>query len=42
MFEEVKNIDRVRNVIKRHKKAQFKINWPHFIMREDTGFPETF
>ena len=42
MFEQVKDIDRVRNIIQRHKNAQFKINWPHFIMREDTGFPSSF
>jgi nicotinamide-nucleotide amidase len=42
MFEEVKNIDRVQNIIKRHNASKFKIEWPHFIMREDIGFPEHF
>ena len=42
MFEEIKDIEKIKNVIQRHKNTKFKTKWPHFIMREDTGFPEKF
>jgi len=41
-YEKIKDIERVKNVIKRHENALFKINWPHFISREDIGFPDTY
>ena len=35
-------IDRVKKIIQRHKNALFKINWAHYIKREDIGFPNKY
>ena len=42
IFEEVKGIVRVRNVIRRHERMKFKMNWPHFITREDLKLKNKF
>ena len=42
MFKRVRKLERVDNVIQRHENALFKINWPHFVTREETGLPDSF
>jgi len=41
-YEQIKNVPRVAAILKRNKALQFKINWPHFIEREEIGFPDQF
>ena len=42
MYEDIKDLEKVKNIIKRHENAEFKIKWPHFITREDIDLPYIF